>query len=781
MKKRLLLVSILFGIMLLLVSCNSVETSYRVTFYNGSEIISEAHYKKGEEIVFPDTPTKEGAYFLGWDYNNDGEVDEFTTCHNNMNIRAVFGDTKTYTVIFKDGEVELSKRVYSEGAVPTAPTSPTKEGYIFVGWDLNNDDEIDDIKAVTADVTYTAVFRDDNQTYLVEFYVNGSVVSSSEYHLNETVNNPDLTPTKERTAQYTYTFKGWDVNGDGDVETFPFTVKGNHKFIALFDETVNTYTYKLYDGLTLLYTKTVEYGTRIVYEGQNYKKDAFGKYHIIIGWDKTGNGKPDDDVIVADESYQAVYTDKQIVIMHFEEEEHVLYAPKGVMFELYEPALPSSRRCIWYLDNTYETPYDPKPMIEGNLELYGRSEVSYTIDCSVLDASLVSTVNSEEELLLLFDYMVLTRTSTHTVKINYTNSDEEFATLLCDNCNIDCSYQISTLYNPYSKELKVTLQYRVVNTDSTKHLYEENGIGYYAQYDSLNYKPNETPRSDGFKLFIDDVENTFEVDNSEQLYYVLEHGYRPIIKSGNTNLQNLYDKMRNVLKEIINDEMTDAEKALAIYEWLVMNVTYDRVALELSSNPNVVTFHSFYLEGVFDDHLAVCDGISKAYACLCNMEGIPAVRVTGTGKQNHAWNKICIHNNWYVVDATSGGTIINNSYEVLTHRFFMITDEDYSSVYTEDGKYYSYIKALGEYDYYDKYTYHYDYRDSKFKCESRNDLVRVLRWFKSVDATNTTIDIELAFEYTGETSVLVSSAMTEAHYSSSVNYSVDGNIVMFLK
>ena len=458
-----------------------------------------------------------------------------------------------------------------------------------------------------------------------------------------------------------------------------------------------------------------------------------------------------------------------------------MYVPKGKMFELYEPPLPSSRKCIWYLDSSFEVPYDHKPMIEGNLELYGRSEISYTIDCSVLDASLVSTVNSEDELILLFNYLVFTRVSTHTVKINYNNSSDDFANLLCDNCHVDCSYQLGTTYNSFTKELKLSIQYRVINNDSSKHLYEENSIPYYSQHDSLNLRNNASTRGDNFVLFIDEVENTFEVNDSEQLYYVLEHGYRPIIKNSNTALTSLYNKMRNVLKTIINDEMTDYDKALAIYEWMVMNVTYDRVALQLSNNPNVTNFHSFYLEGVFDDGLAVCDGISKAYACLCNMEGIPAIRVTGTGLQNHAWNKICIHNNWYVVDATSGGTIISDSYEVLTHRFFMITDENYSSLYQEDGKYYPEFHALGEYDYYDKYTYTYEGHEYKFKCESRNDLVRVLRWFKTVGDTNITIDVRIAFEHSGDMGSLVSGAMTEAHYTQSVNYSVDGDIVMFLK
>ena len=777
--KRLLLIFIFFILMMTFGCSLSSEVKYRVKFYVDGKVISSESYSKGDTIVLPADPESENGFFVGWDVNNDGIADEITICNNNMNIKAIFEETEKFTVIFKNGDVELSKKTYAKGETPVVPTNPEKDGFVFVGWDKNNDDEVDVVTIVNESVTYVAIFRDDNRTYTVEFYVGSERIRSTECHINDYVNRPVTDPTKEKTAQYSYEFLGWDVNGDGVVETFPYSVKGNHRFVAVFKETLNKYTYKLYDGITKLKEETVDYGTSISYDGALYKK-SLGKYYYIIGWDKNGDNKADDEVIIGDTTFQAVYTDTQIVVMHYDEEEHVLYVPKGNTFDLYAPTLPSSRKCVWYLDNSYETPYNHKAMIEGNLELYGRSELSYTIDTSVLEGSLKSQVNSEDELISLFNYLVFTRTYSHKVKLNYDYASDEFASLLCDRCTVDSSYQLGTSFNPNNKELTLTLQYKNVNNDNTKSLYTEYSISYYTQHDSLNVKNNESPRSDGFKLFIDDVTNTFEVATSEQLYYVLEHGYRPIIKSDNTALKNLYDKMRKVLQDINNDEMTDYEKVLAIYEWLVMNVTYDRVALQLSSDPNVSNFHSFYLEGVFGDNLAVCDGISKALVCLCNMEGIPAIRVTGTGRQNHAWNKVCINNSWYVVDATSGGSIINESFEVLTHRFFMITDENFSEIYQEDGKYYPDFDANGVYDYYDNNYYEYEGHTYKYRCESKSDLVRVLKWFKDSDGTNLTVDVELDFTY-GDFSSLMSSAMSEARYTSSINYSLDGKILLLIK
>lgn len=69
----------------------------------------------------------------------------------------------TYTVIFKNGDVELSNEEIEQGdfyKIPANPTAP--EGKYFVGWDGNNDGNVDELKAATADITYVAVFADKN-------------------------------------------------------------------------------------------------------------------------------------------------------------------------------------------------------------------------------------------------------------------------------------------------------------------------------------------------------------------------------------------------------------------------------------------------------------------------------------------------------------------------------------------------------------------------------------------------------------------------------------------
>ena len=65
----------------------------------------------------------------------------------------------------------------------------------------------------------------------------------------------------------------------------------------------------------------------------------------------------------------------------------------------------------------------------------------------------------------------------------------------------------------------------------------------------------------------------------------------------------------------MDDTMTDLQKVKAIYSYLVSNVAYDYGIVNLTS-ANRLAFSkcsSYYMEGVFDYGVAVCDGILRAY------------------------------------------------------------------------------------------------------------------------------------------------------------------------
>ena len=177
--------------------------------------------------------------------------------------------------------------------------------------------------------------------------------------------------------------------------------------------------------------------------------------------------------------------------------------------------------------------------------------------------------------------------------------------------------------------------------------------------------PADERRPEDFGSFPIDVgkRESLAVYNSEELWWAVEHGYRPTFAVENSTAERIYEKARAVLREIISTNMNDFEKALAIYEYLIANVTYDYDtynALDVTPTADNVCY---YLEGVFDYGRAVCDGKSKAFVLLCGIEGISAVREFGyslTGESGHAWNYARIDGVWYLVDTTNGDAAKKN-------------------------------------------------------------------------------------------------------------------------
>lgn len=215
----------------------------------------------------------------------------------------------------------------------------------------------------------------------------------------------------------------------------------------------------------------------------------------------------------------------------------------------------------------------------------------------------------------------------------------------------------------------------------------------YLRYSAQSEKRTSLP--------IDNAQDSVTVSNSNELYRAVSFGYKPIFATDTEGkaLEKLYAEARNVLETYLSDDMSDYQKVAAIYDWIVNVVDYDYAVAELGGT-DTSKYNAFYLEGVFNDHRAVCDGKSKAFALLCGMEGIRAVRVIGYANKDlknmseaqqkacgHAWNKVLVDANgdgereWYVVDTTWGDLAVGKDgtdtvYEYLNYAYFLKTDAD---------------------------------------------------------------------------------------------------------
>lgn len=187
-------------------------------------------------------------------------------------IKAVTGDA-TYTatwleeppteyeITFYDynGTTELQKGNVAVGTMPTPPANPsnkpatTEFTYEFDHWSP----ALEEV-SVTSAKSYTAVYREVAKTYTVIFQdENGDEIERHDYPYGAT---PvcSSTPTKENTAQYTYSF-AWTPQIQ--------TVMGEATYRAVFTPTTNKYTVTLRSNNDAVCTFTgagiYDYGTEI--------------------------------------------------------------------------------------------------------------------------------------------------------------------------------------------------------------------------------------------------------------------------------------------------------------------------------------------------------------------------------------------------------------------------------------------------------------------------------------------------------------------------------------
>ncbi len=131
---------VLMSLFLVLLSACLNSTNLKVTIdpQNG-ESTTIVDVIKGNTITEPSKPSKEGYVFGGWYVDlDDAKAFSFKTAINqNMTLYAKW--LNEYTVSFNvDGGSDVGEVTFGEGQIPKAPTAPTKSGFSFAGWYLEN-------------------------------------------------------------------------------------------------------------------------------------------------------------------------------------------------------------------------------------------------------------------------------------------------------------------------------------------------------------------------------------------------------------------------------------------------------------------------------------------------------------------------------------------------------------------------------------------------------------------------------------------------------------------
>lgn len=120
-------------------------------------------------------------------------------------------------------------------------------------------------------------------------------------------------------------------------------------------------------------------------------------------------------------------------------------------------------------------------------------------------------------------------------------------------------------------------------------------------------------------------------------------------------------KAEQVLDEILYDGMTDYQKAVAIYNYVVNAATYDWDAYDAIVSENchdniAVWAKPVSAYGTLIEGKSVCQGDAQAYTLLARKAGLTSMMATGTMSNGggHAWNRVWANSQWYEVDCCFG-------------------------------------------------------------------------------------------------------------------------------
>ena len=213
--------------------------------------------------------------------------------------------TRQYTVTWKnsdDAVDPLDTQAVNYNGYPTkdpkdqaSKASDAQYTYEFAGWKLVGTEDTALVnpkeQAVTADVTYIAVFKPIARQYTVTWKNADNAVNALDTQTVAYNNKPTKDPkdqaSKASDAQYTYEFAGWKLAGTADtalVDPTTIAVVKDVTYIAVFKPITRQYTVTYYvDGEKQGDEETYNYGTRV-----KIRDNAVKEGHTFSGW-KIGN------------------------------------------------------------------------------------------------------------------------------------------------------------------------------------------------------------------------------------------------------------------------------------------------------------------------------------------------------------------------------------------------------------------------------------------------------------------------------------------------------------
>ena len=141
--------------------------------------------------------------------------------------------------------------------------------------------------------------------------------------------------------------------------------------------------------------------------------------------------------------------------------------------------------------------------------------------------------------------------------------------------------------------------------------------------------------------------------------------------------------LQKVAEYIAENAVDEFDKVKKAHDWVALNIRYNARAFFSGNIP------SQSVSNVLSSGLAVCQGYAEVFYYICKLLDLECYIVHGyargygrnlTRKEtphrvNHAWNKVKIEGNWYLVDTTwDSGYVANNNFVARYKTSYLFPD-----------------------------------------------------------------------------------------------------------
>jgi transglutaminase/protease-like cytokinesis protein 3 len=157
---------------------------------------------------------------------------------------------------------------------------------------------------------------------------------------------------------------------------------------------------------------------------------------------------------------------------------------------------------------------------------------------------------------------------------------------------------------------------------------------------------------------------------------ILELSYSFSYRETQEQTKAVDKKVKEVLKELDIDNLSDYEKVKEIHDYIVNNAAYDLSYQYVTAYDNLI------------EKTSVCQGYAALTYKMMTEASIPCRVISGmAGGQTHAWNIVYINGVWYNIDTTWDDPITDSGEQTLLYKYFLKSEEVFEQDHIRDKEY----------------------------------------------------------------------------------------------